>query len=662
MVDYLVYLLYRAGFALVTALPLRALFALGDALGHCAWLVLGNYRRLARQNVAIAFGNEKSSRELSRLVHCHFRRLGANLLCGLKLAVMPLEAVRARVKIENADVADRELRSGRPVVLVLSHLSNWELQAQVLPAVVGYVRNSTVFQQLRNRYIDKHVRQLRSRAGVELFDRSQGFRKAIDLLRGGGAIGILSDQHAGDHGVWVPFFGRLASTSSLPALLAKRTDAALLGTAIYTDGCVRWRMVFTDPIDQPHDSVETLTAKANELIAGQIRRAPEDWFWVHNRWKTPRPNFLLARYKRGVYLPSNVPAPSLKPFRILIRASNWLGDSLMSVPSVQAIKAGRPDAHVTIMAPETIASIWKLVPEADEVIRLTNKSLLAARHLIRQQPRFDVAILFPNSLRAALEVWLGGIPRRVGYQGHWRRSLLNQIVRPPRKPGPPQHQAKHYLAIARNCGAEVGGGETTLDLQPAFGCRGDLRRSRSSAPNAQIARTYPTSDLRPQTHIALCPGAEYGPAKRWMADRFAKAAAAISERTSARWILLGTKNDEAIGQSIAATLGDNCLNRIGQTTLYQLIDELRQCALLLTNDTGTMHLAALLGIPVVAIFGSTNPALTGPMGNNHLVLRHHVECSPCFLRECPIDFRCMQAITVAEVVEAVLSSLSNSAP
>ena len=192
-----------------------------------------------------------------------------------------------------------------------------------------------------------------------MFDRKEGFQKAIELLRGGGAIGILSDQHAGDQGLWAPFFDKLASTTSLPALLAKRTGAALIGIAVYTSGAARWRMVVTEPLETSGESVESLTAKANEMMAQQIRRAPEDWFWVHNRWKTPRPNFLLARYKRGVYLPSNIAAKNLKPFRILIRASNWLGDSVISTPAVRAIKKGRPDAHITIAAPSNVASIWK---------------------------------------------------------------------------------------------------------------------------------------------------------------------------------------------------------------------------------------------------------------------------------------------------------------
>src|SRR5256885_11446676 len=283
----------------------------------------------------------------------------------------------------------------------------------MLPVAIGYVRNSTIYQPLKNCYIDKHVRTLRGRAGVELFDRNEGFQKAIELLRSGGAIGILSDQHAGDQGLWVPFFGKLASTTPLPALLSKRTGAALLGTAIYTEAPGRWRMVFADRIDSPGDSVEAMTAKANELIATQIRRAPEDGFWLHNRWKTPRPNFLLARYKRGVFVPKNIP---LQPFRILIRSSNWLGDAVMSVPAVRAIKKGRPDAHVTILAPEKIAPMWKLIQEVDEILSLPNKSLFSATRLIARPARFDVAILVPNSLRVALEV--SGVPRQVGYRGH----------------------------------------------------------------------------------------------------------------------------------------------------------------------------------------------------------------------------------------------------
>src|SRR5262249_27844434 len=195
MLEYLVYLVYRAGFTLIGLLPLRVAFTFGDALGCLAWLLLGKYRRLGLHNVEIAFGGEKSPPEQRRLVRRHFQRLGANLLSGLKLATMPLEQARAYVQIENADAAHRELRAGRPIIIILSHIGNWELYAQMFPAVLGYIRNSTIYQPLKNRYIDKHVRALRGRAGVETFDRNEGFQKVIELLRSGAAVGILEDQH-----------------------------------------------------------------------------------------------------------------------------------------------------------------------------------------------------------------------------------------------------------------------------------------------------------------------------------------------------------------------------------------------------------------------------------------------------------------------------------
>jgi heptosyltransferase II len=633
MLDFVVYLLFRAGLAVAAALPMSFLFAFGEFLGLCAWLFSGKYRRLATRNLEIAFANEKSPGELRELVRRHFRQLGANLLCSAKLTQMPPEKILEHVEVENIESMAREFRAGVPVVLVLSHLGTWEAFAQLMPKFVGFVRNSSVYQGLGNRFVDQHVRRTRSRAGLELFDRRDGFEPVIELLRSGGGVGVLSDQHAGDHGVWTPFFGRLASTSPLPALLAKRTRAAIIAAGVYTIGPARWRMVFTERFDQTGASVAVLTSKINQVIEQQIRHAPEDWFWVHNRWKTPHPNFLLAQYKRGIYLPPGTSAGELKPFRILIRSSNWLGDSVMSVPAVRAIKEGRPDVHVTIAAPAKIAAMWKLIPEVDAIIPLPDGSLLSVVRLLREQIGFDVAILFPNSLRAALESWLGGIPRRVGYRGHWRNWIVNQIVREPRKPGPPEHHSLGFLRIAHECGAET--------------------------TNVRFPKPSLVSNIKHQTlKIGLCPGAEYGPAKRWLPQRFAEAAAKVTAQSSAQWVLLGTKNDGAIGAQIAAAIGDHCLNRIGQTTLEQLIDELRQCRLLLTNDTGTMHLAGLIGVPVVAVFGSTEPRLTGPLGAGHVVLRHHVECSPCFLRECPIDFRCMKAISVEEVADAVLSMLA----
>ncbi|MDQ6625861.1 MAG: lipopolysaccharide heptosyltransferase II, partial [Verrucomicrobiota bacterium] len=569
MLDFSIYLLYRAASAVVSVLPLRLLFRFGELLGLAAWLFCDGYRRLAQKNLAIAFGAEKSARELRRLTRRHFQRLGANLLSSVKIGTMSIDEISECVTLENDELIHDELRSGRAIAFALSHLGNWEIFAQLFPKFFGYVPNGTVYQKLGNPHIDAHVRAKRGRSGVLLFDRKEGFQKAISLLRSGGVLGILSDQHAGDHGLWTPFFNRLASTSPLPALLAKRSGAAVFAAAIYTAGVGRWRMVFTRRVDAPGDSVQAITAAANAVLADQIRAAPEDWFWVHNRWKTPNPDFLLSHYKRGVYLPAGVAAKDLQPFRILVRGANWLGDSVISAAAVRAIKRGRPDAHITVAAPAKIAPIWKLVGEADEVLPLGSTSLFDVARLFWSQPPFDAAILFPNSLRTALEVWLAGIPRRVGYAGHQRRRLLNQIVPEPAYRGPIRHQVHRYLHLAQFLGSDA-----LLEIEP----------------------TRPSSRQNGSVKLGLCPGAEYGPAKRWLPERFAEVAEIIAAERPVSWALFGTAADSAVGQAIAERAGANCQNRIGETTLEQLIEELRGCRLLLTNDTGTMHLATLLGV------------------------------------------------------------------
>jgi len=229
--------------------------------------------------------------------------------------------------------------------------------------------------------------------------------------------------------------------------------------------------------------------------------------------------------------------------------------------------------------------------------------------------------------------------RRAGYPGHAPRSLLlNQVLGENSPAGPAVHQVHHYLALA-----EFVGGRVIPDAAFGFPSPGVQNTGSPDAP----------------ARIALCAGAEYGPAKRWLPERFAEVLKQVTDLISCRWRLVGTAKDRDVAANIASLAGNpaNVENLCGQTTLAGLIAILRESHLLVTNDTGTMHLAALLGVRTVAIFGSTEPALTGPLGSGHTILRRRVECSPCFLRECPIDFRCMKAIEAPEVTAAIRAAL-----
>jgi heptosyltransferase-2 len=630
--DRAAFVLYRFIALIVGALPLRTGWYLGHFFGTIAYFIGVPYRRLALHNLAIAFP-EKTKEERRAIARRHFQLLGANLFSSLKLPRLSREEIESCVRVEGLEHMDEQLAHKGGFVFVISHIGNWEMFAQLTPYAFK-CKVGTIYQALGNRFIDAEVRESRARLGLELFERKEGFSAANKFIREGGAVGVLIDQHAGDAGLWCPFFGRLASTSTLAATLALRTEGWLIPAAVYSDGPGRWRCSILGRVKPDGEDAAAITARLNQTLERQIRKQPEDWFWVHNRWKTPRPKFLLSSYRRGVELPAGWTAERLSPFRIVVRSSNWLGDAVMSMHAVQAIKRGRPDAHVTILTPGKLADYWRSVAAVDEVICIEpGESVFDVARKLRG--RFEVAIVLPNSLRTALEPWLAKIPRRVGYPGHRRAWLLNQVLRPKKskkvKAQPPKHHAEQYLDLAEFVGATRGNQKGTT---PRIESGGKLR-------------------------IGVCPGAEYGPAKRWLPERFAEVMQTIRERTGCEWAVFGVEKDRPIADEIIRQSGGECLDLVGKTTLAELIEELRRCALLLTNDTGTMHLAASLGVPVVAIFGSTEPALTGPVGRGHIVVRHHVECSPCFLRECPLDFRCMKRVTAGEVISAIESQLSS---
>ncbi|HEX8373543.1 MAG TPA: lipopolysaccharide heptosyltransferase II [Chthoniobacterales bacterium] len=625
------YGLFLAIIWLLQRLPADTAFRLGQLVGTMGFYLAFSSRRMALKNLTIAFGREKSAAEIRQLAREHFRNLLANIFVIPALSQMSQEEVSARVSLEGFDVVQRIQAAGQGVIWAGNHMGNWEMIPQAL-FLFGGMEVTAVYQKLGNPYLDEHVKKTRGRFGLRLVERKEGFQEVINTVRNGGIVGILIDQHAGDAGVWTPFFGKLASTTPMPALLAARSGGALVPLTVQTTGIARWKMIFEEPLPQVRRDIDQATAQLNLLLEKQIRRSPHESFWVHDRWKIPSPEFLLGntkRYRRGIVLPTGTTAADLQPFRLLVRSSNWLGDAIMTVPAVRAMKHGRPDLHLTILCREKLVDLWKLIPEVDQVIGIrAGQSVFSVARKLRG--KFETGVILPNSMRSVLEMWLAGLPRRAGYDRQGRKFLLDQIIKDPKRVGPPEHQSLHYLRLAETIGANLQHAEFPQNL-----------------------RQKPPTPIR----LGLCPGAEYGPAKRWLPERFTAVAQAVAQRRNCEWLIFGTGADSALGETMAAEIGASAKNLAGKTSLQELIETLSQCTALLTNDTGTMHLAALLGVPTISVFGSTEPLLTGPMGPNHRIVRHHVECSPCFLRECPIDFRCMNGVLVDQVVEAVLKTI-----
>ncbi len=347
--------------------------------------------------------------------------------------------------------------------------------------------------------------------------------------------------------------------------------------------------------------------------------------------------------------------------RILVRSTNWIGDAVMSMPAVHRLHELDRDAEITLLCPAKLRDLWARNPMLAEVITFDGEPDIAA---LRNRA-VDVAIVFPNSFRSAWECWRAGIPVRVGYPGHRRRWLLTDVV-----PDAGDEDAV-YAEI------EVAGTKFQRKKFPRLRHQshryldmiGFLGGNREPVPpHIWLAH----DELPPLTKffhddgrefIGINAGAEYGPAKRWPAERFAEVARRVSRETNCRWLLFGGPNDMETARIIETALQEEQLppksivNVAGQTNLRELFLLLTCCKLLLTNDTGPMHIATALNVPLVAVFGSTSAELTGPLGKRSVVVTEKVECNPCFLRECPIDFRCMTAITVERVTEAVLKML-----
>jgi heptosyltransferase-2 len=645
-VHWLQYAAFRVAESILNLLPIAGVVRIGRFLGGSAYWITGKYRRLAQHNLRIAFSGEWSEAQIRSTARAHFATLGGNLLAGFKLPLMSEADILKRVVsegVEHVQAADRE---GRNIVYAVCHLSCWELLTQVPSLYVFGRKPGSVFQPLANPLLNALVLRRRQKLGYSLFDRSEGFTEPMKFIRNGGCLGVLVDQHAGDHGVWCPFFGRLASTTPLAALLARRGNALLLPITIQDDGIGRWRLrilppVAGNPAGKP-PSIEQVTADLNVVVENVIWEKPADWFWVHNRWKTPNPNFLLKSYHRGIALPAGMQPSQLKPFEVVVRSPNWLGDACMALPAVRALKQGRPDIRVTVFGPDKLRDLWLSQGEVDAFVGKVGKEGLwkASGRLRRTGVRYDAGILFTNSTRSTLEFWLAGIPRLVGQRGSIRSWFLTQTCPESKLGARPLHHTEKYVGIVRHAG----------------GSSPEPSQARPETEGAAGDRA--SSGFR----LGLCAGAEYGQAKRWPMERFAAAASQISARLDrpSEWILFGAPGEAAMGEALSAEIRGPHQNRVGKTSLGELIVELRTCDLLLTNDTGTMHLAAALGVPTVSIFGSTEPSLTGPVGDRHWIVRHHVPCSPCFKRECPFGhFDCMTGITVERVVETVLEALKS---
>jgi heptosyltransferase-2 len=338
--------------------------------------------------------------------------------------------------------------------------------------------------------------------------------------------------------------------------------------------------------------------------------------------------------------------------RVLVRAPNWLGDAVMSLPAIRAIREIFPRAHLAVVARPWVADLYAREKVIDQVIvYAARKGLQEKRNFANdlRAERFECAILLQNAFDAALMAWLAGIPERIGYRRDARGLLLTRAIPVPDPGDIPRHERFYYLELLRRAGLME-----HLPPTPAIRLDGiDAARENGARQLAAFGIHGPA--------IGISPGAAYGNAKRWLPDRFAQSAVRLGRSA----LVFGSATERSLCQQVTAdlqTAGVDARNLAGETSLREFIDLAAACRLFLTNDSGAMHVASALGVPTVAVFGATDDTTTGPTGPLAMVIRAHAECSPCLLRQCPIDHRCMTRVTTESVTASALQLWEESAP
>jgi heptosyltransferase II len=342
--------------------------------------------------------------------------------------------------------------------------------------------------------------------------------------------------------------------------------------------------------------------------------------------------------------------------RILVRAPNWVGDAVMAIPALDAIRARWPEAEIAVLGIPQIAGLLTGQKFADRTIvfdRGGRHSGVWGRERLAGElarEKLDIAILFPNSLEAAWIAWRAHIPERVGYARDARGVLLTRAVARPRAGEIPAHHSYYYLELVRRAGW-IEHLPESLEARLRFSA--EAREAAETALVRAGARPRVAGGARVQPlRCAVGPGAAFGTAKRWLPSRYASLAARLRSEWDADVILFGAPSDRESADAIAASAGGKIINMAGKTSTAELPAFLAACDVFIGNDSGATYVAGAVGLPVIAIYGPMPPEIAYPMTPKLEIVRHPVSCSPCLLRNCPVDHRCMTRIEVDDVLSA----------
>jgi heptosyltransferase-2 len=342
--------------------------------------------------------------------------------------------------------------------------------------------------------------------------------------------------------------------------------------------------------------------------------------------------------------------------KILVRAPNWVGDAVMAIPALEAIRRARANDEICLLARPVVADLFSGQPFADRILqydfRGNHRGWFGRERLVQQlrKEKFDIALLLQNAFDVAWLAWRAGIPERIGYARDARGPFLTRPIRPPREGEIPKHESHYYFELLRR----AGWASTPMSIPPIRLLVSEGARKRGDFTLRAAGATETA------WRCAIAPGASYGAAKCWLPERFAQLADRLISECGADVIFFGTPGEKEIEARIRTSMKSRPISLVGQTSMRDLAELFASCSVFIGNDSGAMHVAAAVGLPVIGIFGSTDPEGTSPVTEHFTLIREAVSCSPCFLRGCPVDHRCMTRIGVDSVFAAAMQVKNSS--
>lgn len=615
--------LHILGF-LAAYLPTCFVAALCKGIGQLAFWVLPRLKNITLANLDHAFP-ERSLRWKRHIAKVAFMRTVELGLMGIASPYFSKHRIRRSFFVDPSYV--KNFKANRGSILLIPHFSGIEaiplassLVAENLPEI------GVIYRPFNNAALEAYIQRTRQRGSLQLLSRKGGFHKAIAILKRKGSVGILFDQNAGKQGTLVPFFGRLASTTPLPGLLAERFDCQVC--FIYTERLGFWKSRLHMEVLECTSEAGEITRKANEWLEHKLTHDENlcsDWLWLHNRWKihpSLKENLLLGEVSPTIapFIPLKKAPDMLGSPRIVIRIPNWLGDVVMALPILRAFRKERPNAHITLLCPAHFLGFLKNIKLADDVEAIPAKKFASFSKLLGMRKAYVDELYFLTRSR----------------RNDWEHFLI--------KPACSYAMGltkRSYLCVKDTF-------EAPQDAELHQTHRMDLWLKHLQFEGALDFTPIANPGVAPRLKIALITGSTNMPHKRWSVHHWRDLLRHLLYRyPQHKVVLLGSAKDVTITRDVIHGFDlSRVENLAGQTDLVKLMQHLRTCQLVIGNDTGALHLANALGVPSVGLYGPTDPRHSRPIFD-----------APCKIVEPEEGSRLMDSIAVKRVLEACESLL-----